>query len=96
MESLSGLSNDEFQRHLTAARRLVKSIYQRSQHDILFKGKWYLAFARRELDNASGGTPYNRNGAADRLFGGLLATTNFDAPWSEHFRQPLRLALSRM
>jgi len=60
----------------------------------VFKGKWYAAFALRELEEASAGLPYSKNGATDRLIGSLIATTNFDGPWAEHFRKPLQAALA--
>lgn len=94
MEAGSGLAPADFQRKLAAAYRLVDVIYRRANHDLVFKGKWYWLFALRELELAY--PIFNRNGAQDRLFGSLIATINFDGPWVQHFRAPLRDALARL
>jgi hypothetical protein len=94
MEILSGLVPADFQRKLAAAYRLVDAIYRRAEHDLLFKGKWYWFFVLRELELAY--PLFNRNGAQDRLWGSLIATVNFDEPWVQHFREPLRDALARL
>ena len=96
MLAASGLSAAEFRRKLRAARRLVDVVYRRSEHDLLFKGKWYISFALRELEVVAAGEPYNRNRAADRLLGSLIATIDFGDSWVEHFREPLRRALARL
>ena len=83
MEVSSGLDAANFQRKLAAAYRLVDAIYGRGSHDLLFKGKWYSHFALRELEVSS--PIFNRNGAPDRMVGSLIATTNFEGPWSLHF-----------
>jgi len=96
MHAASGLPMVSFHRKLRAAYRLVDLVYRKAQGDLIFKGKWYSVFALRELELASAGQPYNQNGAADRLMGSLVATTNFDVPWAEHFRGPLRAGLARL
>lgn len=94
MEARSGLSHDEFGRKLAAANRIVSTLNQRGGHDLVFKGKWYTYFALRELELTA--PLFNRNGAPDRLMGSLIATTNFDGQWVEHFRKPLRDALAAL
>ena len=96
MEGRSGLDSAKFHRKVGAVRRLVNRVYARSSHEKIFRGKWFSAFALYELDSLSGGVPYNRNGAEDRLIGSLMSTVNFDAGWVEHFRSPLRNTLSAM
>jgi hypothetical protein len=51
-------------------------------------------FVLRELEVAY--PLFNRNGASDRLIGSLIATINFDGPWVQHFREPLRRALAEL
>ena len=94
MRARSGLGSAAFQPKLNAAYRLVDSFFSDSRHDVLFKGKWYVVFALRELEKIS--VAHNKHGAADRLLGALIATTNFDAPWTEHFRRPLRTVLEAL
>jgi len=94
MEARSGLASVDFQRKLTAVYRLVDSMYRRAEHDLLFKGKWYVLFVLRELELTY--PLFNRQGAQDRLLGSLIATIDFNAPWVQHFREPLRRALAQL
>lgn len=94
MEIGSGLASADFQQKLAAAYRLVDATYRRAEHDLLFKGKWYWLFVLRELELAY--PLFNRHGAQDRLFGSLIATTDFNGPWVNHFRDPLRANLARL
>lgn len=94
MEARSGLSHHEFDRKLAAANRLVDTLNHRGMHDLVFKGKWYSHFALRELELTA--PFFNKNGAADRLMGSLITTTNFDGLWVEHFRKPLRDAIAAL
>jgi hypothetical protein len=93
MHQRSGLTKAVFDKKLAASYRLLKTIFAQSRFDQVFKGKWYVIFALRELERESGGL-FNRNGASDRLIGSLIATANFEGPWAEHFKQPLRSALA--
>jgi hypothetical protein len=95
MKAQSRLAAADFDRKLAATYRLVEAIYRRPQHDLLFKGKWYVVFVLCELGTASGGV-YDTNGAAGRLIGSLIATVNFSGQWTEHFRHPLRQALAQL
>lgn len=92
----SGLQKVDLVRQIKAATRLINTIFNKNRHDLVFKGKWYVAFALCEIELASSGHPFDRHGLADRLFGALISTTNFDDPWVEHFRQPLRAALATL
>jgi hypothetical protein len=94
MQAQSGLTANAFGRRKDAAYRLVDRFFSRSQHDLLFKGKWYGPHVLRELELVTGGGIYNRNGATDRLWASLITSTNFDGQWVEYFRQPLRAALA--
>jgi len=96
MEQRSQLSQLSFQRKLKATYKVVNTIYANEEFNRLFKGKWYIAFALRQLELASTGQPFNRNNAADRLWGSLIATMHFDDAWADHFRIPLREALNRL
>lgn len=91
LQARSALPPDRFRARLAWARRRVREAFGRGAYDSVFKGKWYSVFAIDELAkiNVTSG-PINLNGAKDRLIGSLIATIDFDAAWSEHFRQPLR------
>jgi hypothetical protein len=94
MEARSGLVPADFRKTLSACYRFVDAINRRGNHDLLFKGKWYLQFVLRGLEAIN--PHFNQHGASDRLVGGLIATTDFNAPWSRHFRQPLQNALAAL
>lgn len=94
MEARSGLAPADFQKALSACYRFVDAINRRGNHDLLFKGKWYLQFVLRQLEAIN--PHYNQNGALERFVGSLIATTDFNGPWSAHFRQPLQNALAAL
>jgi len=95
MESNSHLTHGAFQSKVRSAYRLVNAVYARGIYDKIFKGKWYFALAIRELELAAGSHPYNQNRATDRLVGSLIASTDFEGAWAEHFKKPLRTALAQ-
>jgi hypothetical protein len=90
----SGKSVSDFNAIVTWATKLVDRCLWQGEHDRIFKGKWYPVFAMHELEQAAAGEPFNKNGAKDRLIGSLISTMRFDDSWTEHFRQPLRAAMS--
>lgn len=97
LRARSGLSALSFTEVLGWAKRCVDRTFRRGDHDRLFKGKWYALFAMHELDRlAAAHGPINRNGAKDRLMGGLVASVPFDGLWSEHYRAPLRKNLKAL
>ena len=93
----SGKPAAEFRQIITWAGKITNSSIRLGEQDRVFKGKWYPVFAMHELDQmavASG--PINRKGAKDRLIGSLIATLRFDDPWAEHYKGPLRRAISAL
>jgi hypothetical protein len=93
MEARSGLTAKKFRDRLAAARRFTEAIFNRGEHDSLFKGKWYIAFVMQELEVACGGNIFNAGGAEGRLIGSLITSIDFEKQWTDHFRAPLSAAL---
>lgn len=93
MQAHCRLTPAEFHRKVASAYRLVDAVYARTQQYLLFKGKWYSVFAILLLERLSRGL-YNRHGAAERLVGSLIASTDFSGRWADFCREPLRKVLA--
>jgi hypothetical protein len=94
LQTRSGLPAHQFGLMITWARNRVDRSISAGEHDRIFKGKWYVVFALDELEQiALTDGPINLNGAKDRLVGSLIATLQFDAPWAERYKEPLRRAI---
>jgi hypothetical protein len=93
----SGATANDFIQVMNWAKSKVDAAIRLGEHDLIFKGKWYAVFVMYELDqiNLTNG-PINRNGAKDRLIGSLMATLSFNDAWAEHYKEPLRRAISAM
>lgn len=89
LQERSGLPAAKFDLKLRSVRRYVACIYRKGLHDSLFNGRWYLEFLRREINSAAGGRRHN-NPATATLTTALTLTLDFEAPWTQHFRNPLR------
>jgi hypothetical protein len=98
LQTRSGKSAPDFNRIITWARNIANRYIRQGEHDLVFKGKWYVVFAMHELEQVALAVvdPINLNGAKDRLIGSLIATVRFDDAWAEHFREPLRRAINAL
>jgi hypothetical protein len=96
LEGRSGLSHVQFRRAFRRISRFVDELYARGEYDRVFKGKWYSAFLEEEIRNIAGARPINSNGLAGRLLTALTLTLNFDEPWAEHFKEPVRRLIDRL
>jgi hypothetical protein len=85
----SGLPPAKFDQKFRSVSRYVACRYRKGLHDTLFNGKWYVEFLRREINSAAGGKRHN-NPATGTLIATLNITLDFNAPWAEHFKKPLR------
>jgi hypothetical protein len=93
----SGLATHQFNTLRTWAANLVNRSFRNGQHDRIFKGKWYSVFTTHEVQEIGRlHPPINLNGATERLVGYLSATLKLDAPWTEHYKTPLRRRIAAM
>lgn len=90
LQRLLAFPTKKFDRKFGAAVRLVGRIYRKGQHDVVFNGKWYRTLLIREIELAARGQHYNRLALANGLTASLSATLDFDAPWADQFKVPLR------
>lgn len=96
LESRSGLPPMKFRRAFRNISHFVDGLYARGEHDRIFKGKWYSIFLEQEIKNIAGVRPINANGLVGRLPIALALTLNFDEPWAEHFKEPVRKLIRRL
>jgi hypothetical protein len=71
----------------------VKSFEKRlskSDHHKLFKGKWFSPILADNLASILGSIPYNKNGLSARLPSAIAATLDFNQPWADHIKVPIR------
>ncbi|MFC2032055.1 hypothetical protein ACFLUS_01600 [Chloroflexota bacterium] len=94
MKANLGLTDKQFNRAFSRISKLVDEIYSSGFHDQIFKGKWYgYLFTEyiRTLNNNA-----DCNGLDNRLPSCIAAIIDFDQPWSEYFKQPLRQLISNV
>ena len=86
----SGLSDQQFSEAFRRVSRLVDELYARGDHDRVFKGKWYSSFLDAEIRSIAGARPINSNGLVNRLISAIALTVDYNRPWAENFKEPLR------
>ena len=90
LKSASGLSSEQFERAFEQVARLVDDLYVRGEHDRIFKGKWYVILLEAEIKTIAGIRPIDSKGLVSRLPSAIAVTLNFDNPWADYFKEPLR------
>ncbi len=92
LKSKLGLSGKKFNRAFNRISKYVDEIYSNGLHDRIFKGKWY-CFLFTEHIRALNSTA-DCAGLENRLSSSIMPTIDFNQPWSEHYKQPLRKLIS--
>lgn len=95
LQTRAGLPADRYNLKFQSLVRYVDRVFQQGLHDTLFNGKWYLELLRREIALAAAGTGYH-NPSNNTLIASLSLTLNFNAPWANHFKQPLSNLISSL
>lgn len=89
-----GLTDQQFSRAFNRVSRFVDQIYANGLQDRVFKGKWYgylcVEYVRRINTTA------HCQGLPDRLPGCISASIDFNAPWADYFKQPLKKLIDNM
>jgi uncharacterized protein DUF4435 len=80
-----------FHRRLAKIERYVRNVYSSGEHDRVFKGKWYAAFAAEDVKKAAAGRAFNSNGFESRLLAIAAASIDTTKGWCEYFKEPLRI-----
>jgi len=88
LKSRLGLTVQQFNRAFHRVSRLVDKMYSDDQHDYVFKGKWYCflftSYVRKRYSTA------DCHGLDSRLPSNMALTLDFNQPWADHFKQPLK------
>jgi hypothetical protein len=85
-----GLADKQFKKAFRRVARLVDDTYAHGEHGRVFKGKWYALLLAATIRDRMGSHPMDSAGLEGRLPSNAALTLDFDAPWAEHFKEPLR------
>lgn len=91
-----GWSQADFDARYGSALAEVDGYYRRGEQDVVFKGKWYTYLLSGDLREWAGKRGCDSNGLETRLYCTIAQTLNFDEPWAEHFKAPLRRIVQRV
>ncbi len=67
---------------------LIDRLYKQKEYGYVFKGKWYSGLLDRELTGAKG--------EHEQIVRCIQATLDFNAAWTQHFKQPLGTLLTKL
>ena len=90
LEARSTLSSTDFALKYAKVSKYVDHIYANNQFDTIFSGKWYMNFLVERVKTIAGNRAYDQEALPKRLRSSLTLTIDFQAPWAEHFKSPLR------
>jgi hypothetical protein len=94
MHAASGLTAIKFQRARRSTSRLVERLYERGEHDRVFKGKWYALILERDIRDIAPGQPIQAN-FAHRLMGAVAAAVDYTGPWADELKGQIAAVLRR-
>ena len=94
IEALSNLSHEKFLNSYKRLSKKVDKLYSEGQHDLIFKGKWYIPFLVDDINKIKERCHINQTGLVPKIYSCLRLTLNFDDNWAEHFRTPIRNLLN--
>jgi len=96
LENRSGLSSVQFKNAFKRVSKQVNDFYLAGEHDRIFKGKWYAGFLEAEIKTIAQNTPFNSKTLADRLVTAITMTLDFNAPWAEYFKEPVKKLIKKL
>lgn len=83
------LTSSKFKHLFERLSRRVDKIYSVGQHDLIFKGKWYIQFLTEDIRNVAGSRHFDCTYLEKTLLHTLAATLDFDEGWADHFKAPI-------
>lgn len=81
----SGLTDSKFNIALNRVKKYVGRVYSQGEHDIIFKGEWYLKFLVQDARKIAGSTQYYSRKLEKRLIPCLFVTLDYSGSWSDYF-----------
>lgn len=88
-----GLALDVTRTRFGNARRDIFRMCAASEHDTLFKGRWYAVILEQDIKRNASTTAYQVGRFVDRVLTAIHATVDFDGAWADNYRRQL-LAVS--
>lgn len=85
----SGLTVSNFKIALERVKKYVGRVYSQGDHDIIFKGDWYIKFLVQDAREIAGSTHYNSMRLEKRLIPCLLVTLDYCGSWADYFHHAI-------
>ena len=96
LQTKARFTDKQFTRAFKQLSLMVDRSYSDGTYGRIFKGKWYPKILEDRLTPIWAQRSINAQGVAHSLTGHVAQTLDFDAPWAEHFKEPLRKLLRRI
>lgn len=96
LEVKSGLSSKQFKRAFKYLSTLVDNKYARGEYDCVFKGKWYAPILIEYFMSVTHERPGHFQTLQHLIPQHVALTLNFNEPWAEYFKEPLRWLIDRL
>lgn len=95
LQNSSGTSEGRFKRSFAHLSRKVDTYYSLGQHDLIFKGKWYVCFMAEDIKRIASGRSYRPRYFDKTLLTSLAQNLDFNGAWADHFKRPISALLTR-
>jgi hypothetical protein len=85
-----GLTSKQFKGAFRRISRLVDNVYAQGEYDRIFKGRWYAILLAATIRDRSASRSIDSAGLETRLRSNAAVTLDFEEPWAEYFKEPVR------
>lgn len=92
----SSLDRAGFDRSMQSLRKRIDALFADGKHDRVFKGKWYCRFLREDILRIAKGRDIDDTRLHEKVLNSLAQSLNFDAEWTSHFREPVRVIVDKV
>jgi hypothetical protein len=87
---LTGLPVGTIETQLAEVSRRVDRYLHDGRHHRVFKGKWFSRVLADQIDQLVQGRRYAKSGLSSRIPGALASTLDYEQPWADRFKDPVR------
>jgi hypothetical protein len=92
----SGLCETEFMNEFEQISNIVEDIYEKGEPGKIFKGKWYAHFLATLIRQVAAIEHGDVDAIEKHIVKSIASTLDFDAPWADYFKQPLRKIIDKL
>jgi len=85
-----GRTSRQFKRAFRRVSRLVDNVYADGEYDRIFKGRWYAILLAVTIRDGAASRSIDSTGLETRLRSNAVLTLDFEEPWAEYFKEPVR------